>query len=79
VARTVRVEFWLPPRVTLDGFKARFNPAGDADEVRATVPVNPLSAEIVRIEVPDCPTATDTVIGLAVIVKSWMLKVAVAE
>jgi len=48
-----------------------FNPAGDTDDVRSTVPVNPLSAAIVRVEVPDWPTATDTVIGLAPIVKSW--------
>jgi hypothetical protein len=70
-ARTVKVEFWLPPRVTLDGVRARFNPTGDADDVRAIVPVNPLSADIVRVAVPDWPTATDTVVGLAVIVKSW--------
>jgi hypothetical protein len=69
--RTVKVEFWFPPRVTLVGVKARFIPAGDADDVRATVPVNPFSAEIVRVELPDCPTATDTVVGPALIAKSW--------
>jgi hypothetical protein len=79
VARTVRVEFWLRPRVTFVGVKARFNPAGDADDVRVTVPVNPLSADTVRVEAPNWPTATDTVIGLAVIVKSWTLKVVVTE
>jgi hypothetical protein len=65
--------------VTLAGVKARFNPAGDADVERPTVPVNPFRGDIVRVELPDWPTATDTVIGLAVIVKSWKLKVAVTE
>jgi hypothetical protein len=62
--------------VTLAGVKARFNPAGDADIERPTVPVNPFRGDI---ELPDWPTATETVIGLAMIVKSWKLKVAVAE
>jgi hypothetical protein len=56
--------------VTLVGAKARFNPAGDTDDVRATVPVKPLSADTVRVEVPDWPTVTDTVDGVAMIVKS---------
>jgi hypothetical protein len=68
--RTVKVEVWFPPRIMLVGVRARFNPAGDEDEVRATVPANPLSGEIVSVEVPAWPTAIDTVVGLALIVKS---------
>ena len=70
-ACTVKVEVWLPPRMTLVGVKVAFNPAEDTDDARSTVPVNPFTADIDSVAVPAWPTATETVVGLALIVKSW--------
>jgi hypothetical protein len=36
-----RVEVWLAPRTMLVGLRVHVRPAGETDEVRATVPVNP--------------------------------------
>jgi len=42
--------------VTLVGVRVQLNPAGvDAETVRPTVPVNPLTAVTVMAEVPDAP------------------------
>jgi len=46
------------------------SPAGDADEVRATVPVNPLTGATVIVEAAAVPELTATLVGLAVTVKS---------
>ena len=47
--------------------------------VRLTTPANPLRAAIVIVEVPAEPALTVTLVGLALIVKSWTLKVTVTE
>jgi hypothetical protein len=47
--------------------------------VRLTTPANPLMAVTVIVEVAADPTLTVTLVGLAVIVKSWTTKVTVAE
>jgi hypothetical protein len=38
---------------------------------RATVPVNPFSAETVIVEVPAVPVVTERLVGLAATAKSW--------
>ena len=74
------VDVWLAPRVTLDGVSVHVIPAGETDEVRATVPVNPLIGATVIVEVPATPTLTVTLVGAAVTEKSATatLKVTVA-
>jgi hypothetical protein len=42
---------------------------GETDEVSVTVPVNPLVAVTVMVDVPALPARTVTLVGLAVIVK----------
>jgi hypothetical protein len=67
------------PNVTLAG-SAHVNPAGvDADTARLTVPVNPLTAVTVIVEVPEAPASI--CVGLtapAAIVKSTTWKRIVA-
>lgn len=59
------------PRVTLVGVRVQDNPVeGDTDDVRLTVPVNPLIDVTVIVEVPAVPAMTDTFVGLAVTEKS---------
>lgn len=65
------VEVWDAPRVMLVGVRVQVNPvAGDIEDVRATVPVNPLTGATVMVEVPATPALTVTLVGAAVIVKS---------
>jgi hypothetical protein len=47
--------------------------------VRLTTPAKPLRAVIVIVEVPAEPALTVTLVGLAVIVKSWTTNVTVTE
>jgi hypothetical protein len=47
--------------------------------VRLTTPAKPLIADIVIVEVPAAPALTVTLVGAAVIVKSWTWKVTVTE
>ena len=54
-------------------------PAGEAAEVRATVPVKALTGATVIVEVAVAPARALTAVGLAVTVKSRMLTVTVAE
>jgi hypothetical protein len=69
------------PKVTLVGDSVHVNPAGvEAEIVRATVPVKPLTAVTVIVEVPEDPAsiwAGDT--APATIVKSTKWKVIAAE
>jgi len=65
----------LPEPVTLVGLAAHAvllvaNP---------TTPAKPFCAETVTVEVPELPAFTVTVVGVTPIVKSWIVKVAVAE
>ena len=59
------------PRVTLVGDSEQLRPVeGETDEVRLTVPVNPLTEVTVIVEVPAVPVVVVTLVGLAEIVKS---------
>ena len=64
-------EVWEAPRVTLVGVSVHVNPVeGDDAEVRATVPVNPLTGAIVIVEVAEDPALALAPVGLAVMLKS---------
>jgi hypothetical protein len=52
---------------------------GEIVVVKLVAPVNSFNADTVMVELPLTPEFTLTVVGLADIVKSWKLKVAVAE
>jgi hypothetical protein len=55
------------PRVMLVGDNVHDRPlAGETEEVRLTVPVKPLCAVTVMVEVPLDPARTVTAVGLAV-------------
>ena len=74
-----RVEVWEAPRTILAGVRVQVNPvAGDTEEVRATVPVNPWSGATVIVEVPAVPALAVTLVGEAVTEKSLMVTVTVA-
>ena len=46
---------------------------------KMTTPAKPFCAEMVAVEVPALPAFTITVVGLRLIVKSWIMKLTVAE
>jgi hypothetical protein len=53
--------------VTLVGVRVQVRPvAGATEDVRLLVPVNPLIADTVIVEVPATPALTVTLVGLAV-------------
>jgi len=57
------------PKAILVGDSAHVRPlAGETEEVRLTVPVKPLCAVTVTVEVPVSPARTVTAVGLAVTV-----------
>jgi len=61
----------VPVRVMLVGLRVHVNPVeGDTVSDNAIVPVKPLIADTVIVEVPAEPTATLTLVGLAVTVRS---------
>jgi len=65
-----RVE--VPEPVMLVGESAQDNPVdGDATAVRPTVPLNPLTAVTVMVDVAEPPTPMLMVVGPAMMVKSW--------
>ncbi len=73
-----RVEVWDTPRMMLVGLRVHDMPvAGEIEEVRVTVPVNPLTGATVIVEVP--PEAPVTLVGFAVTVKSIVVTVTAAE
>jgi hypothetical protein len=55
----------------LVGVRVQVRPAGATAEVRATVPVNPLTGATVIVDVAATPTSTLAIVGLADTVKSW--------
>lgn len=55
----------------LEGVRVQVMPAGETEDVRATVPVKPLMGATVMVEVPDTPATVVTAVGLAVTEKSW--------
>ena len=65
-----KVEVWLAPRVMLDGAKVHESPAGETDEVRVTVPVNPKIGATVMVEVPVPPAMIVVAVEPAVTEKS---------
>jgi hypothetical protein len=54
----------------LAGDTVQVRPAGETADVRATVPVNPLTGATVTVEVTAVPAVVVTAVGLAVTVKS---------
>ena len=65
----------LPDPVTLVGLAAQ-----DVLLVaKLTIPAKPFCAEILIVDVPAFPALTVTVVGARLIVKSWIVKVTVAE
>jgi len=62
----------------LAGVKVQVKPAGETDEVRATVPVNPFRGATVIVEVAAVPAVVVTAVGLAVTEKSVTATVTVA-
>jgi len=60
------------------GVRVHVSPAGETADVRATVPVNPLTGATVIVEMAAVPTVVVTAVGLAATVKSVTLKVTVA-
>jgi hypothetical protein len=67
------------PNVTLVGDKVQVKPVGvEADTVSATVPVSPLTAVTVIVEVPVAPANTWAGVAPAAIVKSTTVKVMAA-
>ena len=63
----------------LVGLKVQVKPAGETDDVRATVPVKPLTGATVIVEVAAVPAVVVTAVGLAATVKSLTVTVTVAE
>ena len=63
----------------LVGDKVQVNPAGETVDVNATVPVKPFTGATVIVEVAVAPARAVTLVGLAVTVKSVIVKVTVAE
>lgn len=68
-----KLEVWLAPRTMLAGVRVQVRPAGATEEVRATVPVNPLTGATVIVEVTAVPAVVVSDVGLAVTVKSTIL------
>jgi hypothetical protein len=62
------VELPEDPKVTLVGLRVHVSPDGETDDVSETVPVNPLLAVTVIVDIPAVPASTVTVVGLAVTV-----------
>jgi len=58
------------PRVTLVGLKEQMRPPDDTTRERFTVPVNPLTGEIIIAEMAFAPEITVTLVGLALMLKS---------
>ncbi len=67
----------VPDPVTLVGLRVAVRPA-EGFAVRLTTPLNPFTAATVTVDVPEAPALTVTLVGLAVMVKSWTVKVTVA-
>jgi len=63
----------------LVGLRVQVRPAGETDEVSATLPVNPFRGATVIVEVAAVPTVVVTAVGLAVRRTSVTVTVTVAE
>src|SRR6266496_918591 len=65
-----RIEVWEAPRTILLGVRVQVRPAGETEDVSATVPVNPLTGATVTVEVAAVPAVVVTAVGDALTVKS---------
>jgi len=65
-----RLEVWETPNTILLGVRVQVRPEGETDEVKVTVPVNPLTGATVIVDVAAVPAFTLTLVGLAVTEKS---------
>jgi hypothetical protein len=65
----------LPEPVTLAGLVAH----AVLFVAKPTMPAKPFSAEMVTVDVPAVPAFTMTVVGVRLIVKSWIVNVTIAE
>ncbi len=65
----------LPEPVTLVGLAAH----AVLLVAKPTMPAKPFSAEMVTVDVPAFPAFTMTVVGVRLIVKSWIVNVTIAE
>ena len=65
-----RLEVWEAPNTILLGVRVQVRPEGETDEVKVTVPVNPLTGATVIVDVAAVPAFTLTLVGLAVTEKS---------
>ncbi len=74
-----RVDVCEAPRTMLVGDRVHVRPAGETEDVRATVPVKPFTGATVIVEVALAPTTGVTLVGLAATVKSWTMKVTGAD
>jgi hypothetical protein len=63
----------------LVGLSVHVRPAGETAEVNATVPTNPFTGATVMVDVAVAPASAETLVGLAVTVKSWIVIVTTAE
>ncbi len=72
------VEVWEAPSTILLGVRVHVRPDGETDDVRATVPVNPLTGATVIVEVAAALARTVALVGLAATVKSFTVTVTVA-
>jgi hypothetical protein len=66
------------PRTMLLGVRVQVKPAGETDDVRATVPVKPLTGATVIVEAAAVPAVVVTAVGLAATLKSVTITVTVA-
>ncbi len=74
------VDVWDAPKVMLVSDSVHVSPVGgETAEVKATVPVNPLTGATVIVEMAATPAFTVRLVGLAVTEKSVTLTVTVAE
>ncbi len=62
----------------LVGLTLQVNPAGETEDVSATVPVKPFTGATVIVEVAAVPAVVVIAVGLAVTVKSVTVTVTVA-
>jgi hypothetical protein len=63
----------------LVGVRVHARPAGETEEVRETVPVNPWRGATVMVEAAAALASAVTLVGLAATVKSLTVTVTVAE
>ena len=62
----------------LFGVRVQLRPAGETDNVKATVPVNPLTGSTMIVELVVALARAVTLVGLAVTVKSFAVTDTVA-